>query len=92
MLRNLAVGTILGLMLGIGAALAREVLDTKLRSEADLRAATDAPLLAVVPFDPTAPEHRLVISDGQMGGRAEAVRRLRTNLQFVAKVGTLKRW
>ncbi len=86
-LRNLAIGAVLGLLLGIAAALAREVLDTKLRSEADLRASTDAPLLGVVPFDPSAPEHRLVISDGQMGGRAEAVRRLRTNLQFVGEAG-----
>jgi capsular exopolysaccharide synthesis family protein len=85
--RNLALGALLGLLMGVGAALARESLDTKLRSEADLRATVDAPLLGAIPFDPSATSHRLVMSDGRGGPRAEAVRRLRTNLQFVGAAG-----
>jgi polysaccharide biosynthesis transport protein len=86
-LRNIALGAVLGLLLGVGAALAKESLDTKLRSETDVRATVDVPLLGVIPFDPTTPSHLLVMSDGQGGARAEAVRRLRTNLQFVGAAG-----
>lgn len=86
-LRNLALGAVLGLLLGVGVALAKEALDTKLRSEDDVRATIDAPLLGVIPFDPGTPQHRLVMSDRETGGRAESVRRLRTNLQFVGEGG-----
>ncbi|GAB2571054.1 tyrosine-protein kinase domain-containing protein [Microlunatus antarcticus] len=82
-LRNLAAGLILGLLLGIAVAIARRLLDTKVRNEADLEQVTTVPVLGVVPFDSDAEAHPVVIRDDPLSVRAEAVRRLRTNLQFV---------
>src|SRR5690625_1318701 len=77
--RNLALGAVLGLLLGIGLALLREVLDTKVRNEADVAAITDATPLATVPVDESAADHPVFMHDDRMSLRAEAVRRLRTN-------------
>ncbi|MGI3784893.1 MAG: polysaccharide biosynthesis tyrosine autokinase [Janthinobacterium lividum] len=82
-LRNLAAGLILGLLLGVAVAIARRLLDTKVRNEADLEQITSVPVLGVVPFDSDAEAHPVVIRDDPLSVRAEAVRRLRTNLQFV---------
>ena len=82
-LRNLAAGLILGLLLGVAVAILRRVLDTKIRNENDLEQVTDVPVLGVVPFDSGAEAHPVVIRDDPLSVRAEAVRRLRTNLQFV---------
>jgi succinoglycan biosynthesis transport protein ExoP len=81
--RNLAAGLILGLLLGIAVAILRRVLDTKIRNEADLEQVTTVPVLGVVPFDSDADAHPVVIRDDPRSVRSEAVRRLRTNLQFV---------
>ncbi|WP_413452519.1 polysaccharide biosynthesis tyrosine autokinase [Georgenia phoenicis] len=81
--RNLALGLVLGLLLGVGVALLRQVLDTKVRDESDISAVTEATPLATVPVDPAATDHPVFMHDDSMGARAEAIRRLRTNLQFV---------
>ena len=49
--RNLLLGLLAGLVIGIGIAFGRHALDTRVRSEADLRAISDRPLLAAVPMD-----------------------------------------
>ncbi|QDB79930.1 polysaccharide biosynthesis tyrosine autokinase [Georgenia wutianyii] len=82
-MRNLALGLVLGLLLGVGVALLRQVLDTKVRDENDIAAVTDASPLAIVPIDTAATDHPVFMHDDSMGMRAEAIRRLRTNLQFV---------
>lgn len=47
---NLILGTALGLLLGLAAAMGREIVDTKVRSRADVRGATGgAPLLGTIP-------------------------------------------
>lgn len=81
--RNLAVGLALGLLLGVGVALLRRILDTNVRNEQDIATVTDSAVLGVVPFDPGAPEHAVAMHDDPLGTRSEAMRRLRTNLQFV---------
>ncbi|ARV58394.1 capsular biosynthesis protein [Nostocales cyanobacterium HT-58-2] len=48
--RNLALGTILGLLLGTGAALVVDKLSNVLYSSKDLKEATGLPLLGVVPL------------------------------------------
>jgi polysaccharide biosynthesis transport protein len=58
-------------------------LDTKIRSEKDVRALTSSPVLGVVPFDPKAGASPLALSSDPYGPRSEAVRRLRTNVEFV---------
>lgn len=82
-LRNIAAGLILGLLLGVAVAILRRLLDTKIRNEADLEQVTDVPVLGVVPFDSEAENHPVVIRDDPLSVRSEALRRLRTNLQFV---------
>jgi capsular exopolysaccharide synthesis family protein len=78
---NLALGLIVGLGLGIGAAVLRDQFNTSVSGVSDVEKLTGAIPLGVVPFDATAGKQPLVTAD-QFGGRAEAFRTLRTNLQF----------
>src|SRR5215208_3355503 len=82
-LRNLGIGLILGLLLGISIAVLRKLLDTKVRSEQDVRALTDHPILGIVAFDQEVPRHPVILRDEPLAAPSEAVRRLRTNLQFI---------
>ena len=79
---NIAIGLVAGLLLGIGAALLRELLDTSVRSLETLRQLTGA-ALAVIPFDATAGKSPLIVDTHARSIRAESMRTLRTNLQFV---------
>jgi polysaccharide biosynthesis transport protein len=81
-LRNLVLGVLLGLIFGVGVALLRNVLDTKIRSEHDVRAVTDSPLLGVIGQDDKVPAHPIILRDEPLSAAAESVRRLRTNLKF----------
>jgi polysaccharide biosynthesis transport protein len=81
--RNLAIGLLLGLLLGTGIAVLRQMLDTKVRSEEDVRTLTDTPILGVVAFDQKVPRHPVILRDEPLAAPSEAVRRLRTNLQFI---------
>ena len=81
--QNLVIGLIIGLLLGVGSAVLRQVLDTKVRSEQDVHALTDRPILGVVAFDQEVPRHPVILRDEPLAGPSEAVRRLRTNLQFI---------
>ncbi|MBK6886547.1 MAG: hypothetical protein IPH03_08905 [Tetrasphaera sp.] len=45
--RNLALGILIGLALGVGLAMVRHALDTKVRGEADLKAASDRPVAQI---------------------------------------------
>lgn len=81
--RNLALGVVLGLLLGVGVAILREVLDTKVRSERDIRSVTDRAVLGEIVFDASQDDQPVFMTTDPTGTRAEAMRRLRTNLQFV---------
>ena len=89
---NLAVGLLAGLLAGFGQAMLRHTLDRSIRTEHDVVRATDHSVIAKVPFDPDAAEHPLVMFSDPHSLRAEAYRKLRTNLQFlnIAK-GTSRR-
>jgi succinoglycan biosynthesis transport protein ExoP len=80
---NLVVGFILGTALGLGIAILRELLDTKIRSERDVVAITDSPIIGGISYDPGAVERPLIVQDDPRSVRAEAFRTLRTNLQFL---------
>jgi tyrosine-protein kinase len=80
---NLGIGFLVGLLLGTGIAILRELLDTKVRTEEDVRALTDSPILGVVAFDQKVPLHPVILRDEPLAAPSEAVRRLRTNLQFI---------
>ncbi len=78
---NLALGLLVGLGIGVGAAVLRDQLNTSVSSISDVERLTGAIPLGVVPYDSGTSQHPLV-SPGETGGRAEAFRTLRTNLQF----------
>ncbi|CAN7469709.1 polysaccharide biosynthesis tyrosine autokinase [Terrabacter sp. LjRoot27] len=81
--RNLALGLVLGLLLGFGVALLRDVLDKSVKSQRDLEAVTDRTILGGIAFDTDASAHPLIVQVDPRSQRAEAFRSLRTNLQFI---------
>ncbi|MBD5785288.1 polysaccharide biosynthesis tyrosine autokinase [Cellulosimicrobium terreum] len=80
---NVALGLVLGLVVGVVLAVLREVLDTRVRSRADVESVTGAAVLGVIGYEEDAPEHPLIVQESPKSPRAEAFRRLRTNLQFL---------
>jgi tyrosine-protein kinase len=84
--RDAALGLILGIMLGFGAAFAMEALDTRVRSTGELSEGLGGlPLLARIP-PPTArmrKHNELAIVVQPKHAAAEAFRLLRTNLEFM---------
>ena len=82
-LRNLGLAVVLGLLLGLGLAVLRELLDTSVNSTEDIAQMTDAPVLGGILFDNGAPQHPLITDLPSHSPRVEAFRILRTNLQFV---------
>ncbi|UJP41007.1 polysaccharide biosynthesis tyrosine autokinase [Cellulomonas palmilytica] len=80
---NVALGLLVGLALGIGVAVLRAVLDTRIRTAQDVAQVTDAAVIATIGFDDDADAHPLIVHSSPQSERAEALRRLRTNLQFL---------
>jgi capsular exopolysaccharide synthesis family protein len=81
--RNLALAIVLGTLLGIASAELREMLDGTVKDATTLQALTGTPVLATVPYDSRARKAPLIVEGGSRSARAEALRQLRTNLQFV---------
>ncbi len=81
--RNLVLGFVLGAMLGFGAAILRNTLDTKVRTRADVAAITDLAVLGDIPDDEDAKDAPLLDARDPWSMRAEPFRILRTNLQFL---------
>jgi succinoglycan biosynthesis transport protein ExoP len=77
------VGFLLGSALGIALAVLREIADTRVRSEQDVRAVTDSAVIGAIPVDDEAEKNPLVVQTSPYHTRSEAFRRLRTNLQFL---------
>jgi succinoglycan biosynthesis transport protein ExoP len=80
---TLALGLLAGLAVGVGAALARNALDTSVKSPEHLRDAAGAPNLGTIAHDAQVPKRPLTVHEDPQSPRAEAFRQLRTNLQFV---------
>ncbi|MGD8199088.1 polysaccharide biosynthesis tyrosine autokinase [Ornithinimicrobium sp. W1679] len=81
--RNLALGSVLGLLLGLAAAILRDRTDTSIRSREDTQAVTDTPLLGTIAFDSDAARLPSTVLDRPHHPLSEAFRVVRTNLQFV---------
>ena len=77
------LGLLVGLAIGIGTAVLRSVLDTRLHTSHDIEQVTDKPILGGISFDPDILKHRLIVQMDPRNPRAEAYRSLRTNLQFL---------
>ncbi|MGO1472256.1 MAG: polysaccharide biosynthesis tyrosine autokinase [Flaviflexus sp.] len=78
---NIALGIILGVLIGMGQALLRAVLDTRVRNSDDIESVTDKPILATV-------GHISKNQDtSEKRAHSEAYRRLRTNISFMGLGG-----
>ncbi|NLA28706.1 MAG: polysaccharide biosynthesis tyrosine autokinase [Propionibacterium sp.] len=83
---NLALGVLLGLLLGFGQAVLRNMLDTRIQTTEDIEQVTDAPVLAVIGHR-EGEAGRVAETSGPAWANAEAYRRLRTNVGFVGLGG-----
>lgn len=84
---NLIAALLVGLALGVGAALLRSTMDSRVKGEADVRRVTEAPLLGGISFDQDATKKPLLTQASPQSQRAESFRQLRTNLQFANIAG-----
>ena len=80
---NLALGALIGLLVGAGVAVLRELLDNTVSSPDDVEETASAPVLASIAYDSEVPKHPLLTEAGSHAPRVEAFRLLRTNLQFL---------
>lgn len=81
---NILLGTMVGLALGLGLAVLRFVLDTRIHSLHDVEQVTNAPMLGGITYDSEASKRPLIVHSDPRSPRAESFRTLRTNLQFLA--------
>ncbi|HWH30508.1 MAG TPA: polysaccharide biosynthesis tyrosine autokinase [Mycobacteriales bacterium] len=79
---NLALGALVGLAVGVGAAVARETLDQRVKTPQQLQDQHELATLGVIAYDADAPKRPLIAHVAPQSPRAEAFRQLRTNLQF----------
>jgi capsular exopolysaccharide synthesis family protein len=80
---NLVIGGMIGLLLGLAAAVIRDILDNTVSSAEDVANVIEAPVLASIAYDSDVPKHPLLTEAGSRAPRVEAFRLLRTNLQFL---------
>jgi Mrp family chromosome partitioning ATPase/capsular polysaccharide biosynthesis protein len=76
----LALGSLLGLLAGLGAALVRDAVRRPVRSAGELSDATGAPVLGVIVRDRETTALPIALADRPEGARAEAFRRIRAQL------------
>lgn len=82
--RNIALGVVLGLTLGTGFALVRDLLDNTIKDHETLEQITAVGLVGSIPLDKERRNQPAISFDSDNSGIAEAFRKLRTNLQFLA--------
>ena len=79
---NIGLGLVVGLLIGIGVAVLREVLDNTVKNAEDFEELGVA-VLGRVPFDKRTTRSPIAFRGDPHNARSEAYRQLRTNLQFV---------
>jgi receptor protein-tyrosine kinase len=82
--RNVAFGLALGMLLGIGLAILRDQLDNTVKDRETLEEITGVGLAGSIPLDKERRNEPAKSFDKDNSGIAEAFRKLRTNLQFLA--------
>lgn len=83
-LQNLATGIVAGIVLGLGLAFVRERLDNTVKTREDLEAVAGVGVVGYIPLDKKLQENSAISFDTDNSSTAEAFRKLRTNLQFLA--------
>jgi capsular exopolysaccharide synthesis family protein len=82
--RNLAAGLALGLLLGVGVAILRDQLDNTVHDRKVLEEITGVGLVGSIPLDKERRKEAAIAFDRDNSPIAEAFRKLRTNLRFLA--------
>lgn len=79
----LAVGVVLGLIVGVFAALIKDLLNTRVEEPSDVRGVVRASSLGSVPVDDLLESKRPVLVSQPNGAIAEEFRRIHTNIDFL---------
>jgi len=82
--RNIALGFALGAVLGIGLAIFRDLLDNTVKNRQTLEELAGAGIVGTIPLDKERRKNPAITFDRDRSAVAEAFRKLRTNLQFLA--------
>ncbi|ORA68896.1 protein tyrosine kinase [Mycolicibacterium elephantis] len=82
--RNIAIGFALGVALGIGLAVLRDLLDNTVKDRHSLEEITEVGVVGSIPVDKERRKEPPIPFDSDDSAVAEAFRKLRTNLQFLA--------
>jgi capsular exopolysaccharide synthesis family protein len=83
-LRNVAIGLAVGLLLGTGLAFLRDRLDNTVKERDIVEHITGVGLVGSIPLDKERRKQPAISFDSDNSTIAEAFRKLRTNLQFLA--------
>lgn len=82
--RNVVSGLALGVLLGVGLAFLRDLTDNTVKDRQSVEAITNAGIVGTIPLDKERREHPAISFDTDNSAIAEAFRKLRTNLHFLA--------
>jgi receptor protein-tyrosine kinase len=82
--RNIAAGIAVGFLLGIGLAILRDRLDNTVKDGKTFEGITGVGLVGSIPLDKERRKEPAISFGSENSGIAEAFRKLRTNLQFLA--------
>lgn len=80
---NLILGGLVALAIGGVVVVLRDLLDTRIRTAADIAGLTPLPLLGTTPFDTEAQNRSLIMAVEANSSQGESYRTLRTNLRFL---------
>lgn len=86
--RDVAIGVAAGAVVGVALALLLEALDRRMRDPSQVEDAAGLPVLGTIPYELAG--ERLPASSSPMSVRAEAYRKVRTNLAFLTESGPPK--
>ncbi|CAM3545416.1 polysaccharide biosynthesis tyrosine autokinase [Mycobacterium frederiksbergense] len=82
--RNIAIGLVLGVLLGLALAIVRDLLDNTIKGRETVEGITSSGLVGQIPLDKDRRAEPAISFDIDNSAIAEAFRKLRTNLQFLA--------
>lgn len=82
--RDIAIGALVGLALGMGLAVLRDRLDNTLKTTQTLEEIAGTGAVGIIPLDRKLNDCSTISFDSDSSATAEAFRKLRTNLQFLA--------
>ncbi len=82
--RNLALGLVFGVTLGLAIAVLRDLLDNTVKDRETLEGIAGVGIVGAIPLDKERRNQPAISFDRDNSAIAEAFRKLRTNLQFLA--------